>query len=96
MINLYSNTNESNKDHNKKWPYIPDHLYRILIINGSGSRKTHALLHLIKEQDDSDKIYFYARDLSECKYEFLITKCEDAGTKHFSDPNSFIECSNYQ
>ena len=25
---------------------------------------------------------------------FLIKKCEDAGTKHFSDPNAFIECSN--
>ena len=36
----------------------------------------------------------YARDLSEPKYEFLIKKREDAGTKHFSDPNAFIECSN--
>ena len=38
----------------------------------SGSGKTNALLHLIKEQDDIDKIYFYAKDLSEPKYEFLI------------------------
>ena len=36
----------------------------------------------------------YAKDLSEPKYEFLIKKHEDAGTKHFSDPNAFIECSN--
>ena len=36
----------------------------------------------------------YAKDLSEPKYEFLIKKCEDAGTKHFNDPNAFIECSN--
>ena len=50
MINLDSITNENNKKHNEKWPYIPDHLYRILIIGGSGSGKTNALLHLIMIQ----------------------------------------------
>ena len=94
MINLDRMTNENNKEHNKKWPFIPDHPYRILIIGGSGSGKTNALLHLIKEQDDIDKIYLYAKDLSESKYEFLIKKHEYAGTKHFSDPNAFIEWSN--
>ena len=93
MINLHSITNENNKKHNKKWSYIPDHPYRILIIGGSGSRKTSALLHLIKEQDDIDKIYLYAKDLSEPKYQFLIKTREYARTKHFSDPNAFIECS---
>ena len=44
----------------------------------SGSGKTNALLSLIKEQGDIDKIYLYAKDLSEPKYEFLIKKCEDA------------------
>ena len=39
MINLESITNENNKEHDEKWPYIPDHLYRILIIGGSGSGK---------------------------------------------------------
>ena len=46
MINLDSITNENNKKHNEKWPYIPDHPYRILIIGGSGSGKTNALLNL--------------------------------------------------
>ena len=32
MINLDSVTNKNNKKHNEKWPYIPDHPYRILII----------------------------------------------------------------
>ena len=50
MINLDSTTNENNKEHNKKWPYILDHPYRILIIGGSGSGKTNALLHLIMIQ----------------------------------------------
>ena len=49
MINLDSVTNENNKKHNEKWPYIPDHLYRILIIGGSESRKTYTLLNLINE-----------------------------------------------
>ena len=93
MINLDSITNENNKERNDKWPYIPDHLHRILIIGGSGSGKTNALLNLINEQNDIDKIYLYARDLSEPKYEYLIKKREDAGIKHLNNPNAFIECS---
>ena len=94
MINLDSITNENNKEHNEKWPYIPDHPYRILIIGGSGSGKTNALLNLIKEQDDIDKIYLYAKDLSEPKYEFLMKKRKDVIMKHLNDLNAFIECSN--
>ena len=56
---------------NEKWPYIPDHPYRIFIIGGSGSGKTKILLNLINKQKDIDKIYLYAKDLSEPKYEYL-------------------------
>ena len=66
---------KTKKKHNKKWPFIPDHPYRILVIGGFGSRKTNALLNLINEQDDIDKIYLYAKDLSEPKYNFLIKRC---------------------
>ena len=69
MINLDNIVNNSNEKHNEKWPYIPDHPYRILIIGGSGSGKTNTLLHLINEQKDIDNIYLYAKDLSESKYE---------------------------
>ena len=73
MINLDSIKNENNKEHNEKWSYIPDPLYRILIIDGgSGSGKMNALLNLINKQDDIDKIYLHATDLSEPKYGFLI------------------------
>ena len=97
MINLDSMTNKNNKEHNEKWLYIPDHPYIIIIIGGSGSGKTNTLLNLIKEQDNCDvidKIYLYARDLNEPKYQFLIKKREDAGIRYLNDPNAFIEYSN--
>ena len=94
MINLDSITNKNNKKHNEKWSYIPDHPYRILIIGGSGSGKTNALINLINKQKDIDKIYLYAKDLSEPKYEYLIKKRENVGIKHVSNPNEFIKCSN--
>ena len=78
---------------NEKWPYIPDHPYRILIIDGSGSGKTNTLLNLINEQHDIDNVYLYARDLNEPKCKILIKKLNDAGIKHLNDPNAFIECS---
>ena len=53
---------------------IPDHPYRILIVRASRSRKTNSLFNLINQQTDIDKIYLYAKDLYEAKYEFLINK----------------------
>ena len=50
------------------------------------------MLNLIKKQDNIDKIYLYAKDLSETRYEFLIKEHEDAGIKHLNDPDAFIEC----
>ena len=69
MLNLdviISNKNE-NKDNN--WPF------RMLIIGPSGSGKTNTLLHLMQNLNETtpdDKIYLYAKDLTEPKYEFLI------------------------
>ena len=75
MFNLDGIQNKHNKDHNNKWPYIPDHPQRMLIIGGSGSGKTNALLNLTKEQDSDSlivKIYLYPKDLKERKYQFSI------------------------
>ena len=55
MFNLDDIANENNKEHNKKWLYIPDYSYKMLIIGGSGSGKTNALLNSIKEQDGMTK-----------------------------------------
>ena len=84
-------TNENNIEHNKNCPYVPDPPYQVLIIGGSGSRKTNILLNLIKEQPDIDKIYLYAKDSYEPKYQFLINKRESTGLKHFDDPNDMYD-----
>ena len=94
MINFDGYTNEHKIEHNSKWPYIPDHPYIILIVGGSGSGKTNALLNLINNQPDIDKIYLYAKDPCEAKYQYLINKCEKVGLDHFDDPKAFIEYSN--
>ena len=94
MINFDDYANENKTKYNSKWPYIPDHPYRILIIGGSGSGKTNALLNLINTQPDIDKIYLYAKDPYESKYQFLISKRESVGLKRFNDPKAFIEYSN--
>ena len=63
-------------------------------MGGSGSRKTNALLNLINNQPDIDKIYLYAKDPYEAKYQYLINKREKVGLDHFKDPGAFIEYSN--
>ena len=57
-------------------------------------KKTKALINLINEQHDIDKIYFNARDLNKPKYEFLIKKRLDVGIEHLNDANVLVECSN--
>ena len=94
MITFDDDTKENIIKHNSKWRYIPDHPYRILIIGGSGSGKTNALLNLTNNQPDIDKIYLYAYDPYEAKYQYLINKREKVGFDHSDDPKAFIEYSN--
>ena len=94
MINFDDYANENKTEHNSKKPYIPDHPYRILIIGGSGLGKSNALLNPINNQSDVDKIYLYAKDPYEPKYQHLINKREKVGLNHYDDPKAFTEYSN--
>ena len=86
LDNIVSNNNTSSLE-DKDWPF------RMLIIGPSGSGKTNTLLHLINDLHPIDKIYLYAKDLHEPKYEYLINKREHAGIKNLNDPHAFIEYS---
>ena len=90
MTNVDDYVNENKTQHNLKWPYNPGHPYRILIIGSSGSGKTNALLNLINNQPDVDKIYLYVKDSYESKYIFLINKRESTGLKNFNDLKAFL------
>ena len=95
IINFNEYTNENKIGRNSKWSYIPEHPYRMPIVGGSGSGKTNALLNLINNQPDIDKIYLYAKDPYEAKYQYLINKREKVGLNHFDDPKAFMEYSNH-
>ena len=94
MFNFDYITKEDIKEHNPKWPEIPNHPYRMLIIGGSRSGKTSALLNLINHQPDIDKFYLYVKDSYEGKYQLLINKRERVVLKHLNDSKAFIEYSN--
>ena len=85
MFNLDKLVNEKQKEDN--WPF------RMLIIGPSGSGKTNTLLHLIDKLHPIEKIYLYAKDLSESKYKYLINKREQVGIKMLQNAKAFIEYS---
>ena len=94
MVNFDEYVKENKTVHNKNWPYIPDHQYRILIIGGSGSGKLNLLICLIENQPDIDKIYLYAKDPYEAKYQYLMNIREGVGINHFKGLKAFFEYSN--
>ena len=87
MLNLDNIVSNKNENKNNDWPF------RMLILGPSGCRKTNTLLHLTNDLHPIDKIYLYAKDTQEPKYEYLINKREQAGIKNFNDPHAFIEYS---
>ena len=74
LDNIVSNKKKSSLE-NDDWPF------RMLIIGPSGSGKTNTLFHLIDKFHPIDKIYLYAKDTDEDKYQYLINKREQAGIK---------------
>ena len=89
MLNLDNIVSNKKKDssENDDWPF------RMLIIGPSSSGKTNTLIHLIDKFHPIDKIYLYAKDTHEEKYQYLINKREQARIKNLSDPHAFIEYS---
>ena len=85
-MNFDDYVNENKTEHNKNWPYT-EYYNRLL-------RKANALLNLIVDQPDIEKIYLYAKDPFEAKYQYLINKRESVVLNHFNDPKTFIEYSN--
>ena len=73
---------------------ISDYSYRILIVGGSGSGKTNALLNLINNEPDVAKKFLYAKDPYEVKYQLLINQRESTGLKYVNDSKAFIKYSN--
>ena len=76
MINYDDITKENIKQYHLNWPQIPDHPHRLLIIEGSESGKTNALLNLVKKHDANisviDKVCLYVKDPNQAKYQYLI------------------------
>ena len=92
MMKNYDQSVEIN--HYPNWPYIPDHPYRILIIDGSGSGKMNVLLNLIKHQrPDTDKIYLCVKDPFESKYQLPINGREKVAIKTLKNPKASIDYS---
>ena len=87
MLNLDNIVSNAIINKNNDWPF------RMLIIGPSGSGKTNVLLLLINNLHPIDKIYLYAKDIHEPKYEYLINKREQAGIKNLKDPDALIEYS---
>ena len=87
LDNIVSNKKKSFSE-NDDWPF------RVLIIGPSGSGKTNILLNLIDKFHPIDKIYLYAKDTDEDKYQYLINKREQARIKYLNDPHALIEYSN--
>ena len=81
MLNLDDIVNNKKKGslENDDW------LFRMLIIGPSGSGKTSTLLHVINSFHPIDKIYLYAKDTNEKKYQYLINKRQQAGIKNLND-----------
>ena len=87
LDNIVSNKKKSSSEND-------DGPFRMLPIGISGSGKTNTLLHLIDKFHPIDKIYLYAKDTDEDKYQYLINKREQAGIKNLNNPYVFIEYSN--
>ena len=94
MIDLDYITKKDIKEHNSNWPKIPNLLYRILIIAGSGCGNTNSLFNSIMHEPNVDNIYMYDENPNEARYQSLINKREYPNLKWYNDFKAFIKYSN--
>ena len=92
MFNFDYITNEDIKKYSQIWQDLPDHPYHILIIGSSESRKTNALLNLINNESNIDKIYY--KDPYKAKYQLLVKKRESKGLRYLNNSKALIEYLN--
>ena len=78
LDNIVSNKNENKDETGSSSLERNDWPFRMLITGPSGSGKRNTSLHLINNLHPIDKIYLYAKDINEPKYEYLINKREQA------------------
>ena len=61
---------EDNKsDYKQLYNFMPNNCFRMLICGPSGSGKTNTLLHMILKLLYFDKLYLYAKNLEQSKYQ---------------------------
>ncbi len=74
---------------------LPQHFFRMIVVGSSGSGKTNTVLNmLINPKSDMtikwDKLYLYAKDIQEPKYEYLI-KALNTITKEMTEKGELTE-----
>jgi len=88
----YDNNHEIGTNYKQLYSYMPKNNFRMLIVGPSGSGKTNALMHILHEPlVYFDKLFLYAKNLEQSKYQDLINKFSEIS--HHIGYN-IIECSN--
>ena len=93
MIHYDSVKGKNTQEYDPKLPRVSDHLYRIPMVGGSGSEKTNEMLNIINYQSYIGKIFLYAKDLDEAKYQSLIKKIKMLVLEIFKEFKGFSEYS---
>ena len=79
------------------WNFMPDCCFRMLICGNSGSGKTNTLVHmLLKPLVYYDKMYLFAKNLEQSKYQVLSQKLEKIAKKNKISVEDILESSNDQ
>lgn len=89
--------NKYNKSDNFKQlcPFMPDSCFRMLICGCSGSGKTNTLMHMLRKPlVYYDKLYLYAKNLEQSKYQDFILHLNKVAKSIKVDPNDILEYSN--